>query len=123
MRNEKQVELKVKIGNLEDAAKFFSASVKDRLGVTVRPVRKNEAEKYGLHPQQGVTVAWVDPKGPLGKAGFEVGDIILQVNRHAITSVQDLDTLTSTLGANQGIMILALDHRTGQKASVQVVVR
>jgi len=123
LRNGKQVELKVKIGNLEDATKFFSASVKDRLGVTARPVTKKEAEKYGLRPQQGVAVAWVDPEGPLGRAGFEVGDIILQINRHAITSVQDLDTLTSTLGPRQGIMILAVDHRTGNKASVQVVVR
>ncbi len=123
LRDGKQVEITLKIGNLEDAAKFFSASVKDRLGVTVRPVTKDETEKYGLHPQQGVAVAWVDPKGPLGRAGFEVGDIILQINRHAITSAQDLDTLTSTLGPHQGIMILALDHRTGQKAPVQVVVR
>jgi len=123
LRNGKQVELKVKIGNLQDAAKFFSASVKDRLGITVRPVTKKEAEKYGLHPQQGVAVAWVDPKGPFGRAGFEVGDIILQINRNAITSVQDLDTLASTLGPHQGIMILAIDHRTGEKASVQVVVR
>ncbi len=123
LRNGKQVELEIKIGNLEDATKFFSASVKDRLGVTVRPVTKKEAEKYGLHPQQGVTIVWVDSKGPLGRAGFEVGDIILQINRHAIRSVQDLDTLTSMLGPRQGIMILAIDHRTGQKASVQVVVR
>jgi len=123
LRNGKRIELKVKIRNLEDAMKFFSASVKDRLGVTVRPVTKKEAEKYGMHPQQGVAVAWVDPKGPLGRAGFEVGDIILQINRRAITSVQDLDTFTSTLGPHQGVMILALDHRTGEKASVQVAVR
>jgi serine protease Do len=123
LRDGKQVEITIKIGNLEDAAKFYSASVKDHLGVTARPVTKKEAEKYGLHPQQGVAVAWVDPKGPLGKAGFEVGDIILQINRRAITSVQDLDTLANTLGPHQGIMILALDHRTGEKDSVQVVVR
>jgi serine protease Do len=122
-RDGKQIELTVKIGNMEDATKFFSASVKERLGVTVRPVTKEEMEKYGLNPQQGVAITWVDPEGPLGHAGFEVGDIILQINKRVVTSVQDLDALTSTLGPKQGIMILALDHRTGQKAYVRVTAR
>ena len=122
-RDGKQIELTVKVGNMEDATKFFSASVKERLGATVRPVTKEEMEKYGLKPQQGVAITWVDPQGPLGRAGFEVGDIILQINKRVVTSVQDLDALTSTLGPKQGIMVLALDHRTGQEGYVRVMAR
>ena len=122
-RDGKQIELTVKVGNMEDATKFFSASVKERLGATVRPVTKEEMEKYSLKPQQGVAITWVDPQGPLGRAGFEVGDIILQINKRVVTSVQDLDALTSTLGPKQGIMVLALDHRTGQEGYVRVMAR
>jgi S1-C subfamily serine protease len=35
-----------------------------------------------LGPQQEVVVARIDPKGPLGEAGFEVDDIVLEVNGH-----------------------------------------
>jgi serine protease Do len=122
-RDGKQIELTVKVGNMADAAKFYSSSVKARLGITVGPVTKEEMEKYGLEPQQGVAIMWVDRKGPLGRAGFEVGDIILQVNKRAVTSVQDLDALTNTLGPKQGIMVLALDHRTGEKAYDRVTTR
>jgi serine protease Do len=122
-RDGKRLERKVKIGNLENATKFFSRVVKERLGVTVRPVTKKETQKYALHPQQGVAVAGVDPKGPLGSAGFEVGDIILQINRYAITSMQDLDSIVSATGPHQRIVIFALDHRTGNRAALRVSLR
>jgi len=57
-------------------------SVKERLGVTVRPVTPKEADAYGLDTDEGVAISSVDPKGPLGQAGFEVDDIILGDQRH-----------------------------------------
>jgi serine protease Do len=123
VRNGKQVELKVKIESLSDETKLLSAAVKERLGATVRPVSKKEAEKLGLRPQQGVAVASVDAKGPLGRVGFEVGDIILQINRRVIGGVADFDALVSTLGPRQKIMLLAVDHRTGNKGYLQVTTR
>ncbi len=123
LRNGKKIELTVKIGNMADAAKFYSSSVKALLGITVRPVTTEEREKYGLEPQQGVAIAWVDPEGPLGRVGFQVGDIILQINKRAIGNVEDLDSLASILAPHQGVIILALDHRTGERAYVRVTTR
>ncbi|KAF0120295.1 MAG: protease Do, partial [bacterium] len=60
LRNDKKVKLMVKTGNLEDATKIASSSVKERLGVKVRPVTSREAEKYGLNSQQGVAIVWLD---------------------------------------------------------------
>jgi S1-C subfamily serine protease len=57
------------------------AAVEKHLGVEVRPVTTKEAERYGLDLHQGVTIIHVAPHGALGKAGFEVQDIVLAVDR------------------------------------------
>jgi serine protease Do len=122
LRNGKNVELTVKIGNLEDATKMLSASVKERLGAEFRSVTAQETEKYGLGSQQGVVVVWVDPKGPLGQAGFEVGDIILEINGQPIGDVDSFVGLVSMLKPGQKMALLALDHRSGNSGYVEVVV-
>jgi len=123
LRKGKKEELTVKIGNLEDATKLLSASVKERLGAELRPVTPDEAEKHGLGPQQGVVIAWVDPKGPLGQVGFEVGDVILEINGQPVESVEELSGLISTVKPGQKIAVVALDHRTDNSGHVEVVVR
>jgi len=123
LRKGKKVELTVKIGNLEDAAKLLSASVKERLGGEFRAVTAKEAEKYGLDSGQGVVIVQVDPKGPLGQVGFEVGDIILEINSQPIESMDDFVGLVSTLKPGQTIAVLAIDHRTGNSGYVELVVK
>jgi len=123
LRKGKKVELTVKIGNLEDAAKLLSASVKERLGGEFRSVTAKEAEKYGLDSGQGVVIVQVDPKGPLGQVGFEVGDIILEINSQPIEGMESFVGLVSTLKRGQKIAVLAIDHRTGNSGYVELVVK
>jgi len=121
LRGGKEQEIVVTVGNQEDATKLLSASVKERLGLEVREVSSEEAEKYGLEPQAGVAVASVDPKGPFGQAGFEVDDIILQINNQSIEGVDSFVGMVSTLKPHQKIAVLALDHRSGNRGYVEVV--
>jgi serine protease Do len=123
LRKGEKVELTVKVGNLEDLTKLLSASIKDRLGAEVRFVTSKETEKYGLASQQGVVVTWLDPQGPLGQVGFELGDIILQVNGQPIESMESFVGLVSALKPSQKIAVLALDHRSGNTGYVEVVVQ
>ena len=123
LRNGKREEYTVKIGTLEEATKLLAASVKERLGVEVRPPSSIEVNKYGLNPNQGVVITWEDPKGPLKEAGFEIGDMILAVNNQSIESVEGFVDLVSLLKPKEKIVILALDRQTGNTGTVQVVVR
>ncbi len=123
LRNGKREELTVRIGSLEASTKVLAASVKDRLGVEVRPPTSAEVGKYGLDPNQGVVITWEDPKGPLKEAGFEIGDMILAIDNQPIDSMENFVDLVSLLKPKQKIAILALDHRTGNTGTVQVVVR
>ena len=122
-RSGKKEEYTVKVEPLEEATKLLLASVKERLGVEVRSPRSAEVDKYGLNPNQGVAITWEDPKGPLGEAGFEIGDMILAINNQPIDSVESFVDLVSLLKPKEKIAILALDHRTGNSGTVQVVVR
>jgi len=123
LRKGKKEELAVKIGNLEDATKLLSASIKERLGAEVRSVMAKEKEKYVLDSQHGVVVAWLDKQGPLGQVGFEVGDIILEINGQRVEGMESFIDLVNTLKPRQKIAVLALDHRSGDIGYVQVVVQ
>jgi serine protease Do len=122
-RNGKKEGLTVKIGSLEASTKFLAVAVKDRLGAEVRLPTSAEVQKYGLNPNQGVVIIWLDPKGPLHEAGFEIGDMILAINSEPINSMESFVDLVSILRPKQKISILALDHRTGNTGTLQVVVR
>jgi serine protease Do len=123
LREGKREELTAKIENLEEATKVLAASVKERLGVEVRRPNSLEVNKYGLNQNQGVVITWVERKGALGEAGFEVGDIILAINNQPIESMEVFVNLVSLLQPKQNITILVMDHRTGNTGTVQVTVR
>ena len=123
LRDGKREEYTVKIGNLEEATKILAASVKERLGVEARSPSSIEANKYGLNPNQGIVITWEDPKGPLKEAGFEIGDMILAINNQPIENMEGFVDLVSLLKPKEKIAILALDHRTGNTGTVQVVVK
>ncbi len=123
LREGRKEDLTVRIGNLEEATKLLSVSVKERLGIEVRSPNSLEASKYGLNQNQGVVIIEIDPKSPLKEAGFEKGDIILAIENQPIESMESFVDLVSLLKPKAKISILALDHRTGNTGTVQVVIR
>jgi serine protease Do len=123
LRNGKKEELTVKIGSLEASTKILAAAVKDHLGVEVRSPNSMEVNKYGINPNQGVVITWEDSKGPLKEAGFEVRDMILAINNQPVESMESFVDMVTLLRPKQKISIVALDHRTGNTGTVQVVVR
>jgi len=120
LRNGKKQDLTVKIANLAEAAKFLAANIKERLGAEVRPLTPQEAEKYGLKADTGVAIRWLEFKGPLQKAGFEINDLILGVNDQPVGGVDGFIQLVSALKPHQKIALVALDHRTGNQGMIQV---
>ena len=119
-RDKKKMEFAVKIGNLEDLMKKLASIVKDRLGAEVGPVTSQEAQQYGLPQVMGVVIDWVDPKGPLGKAGFEKGDLILSIDKQPVAGVDAFVNMINSLPAHQKIVLLALDHRTRNTGNVEI---
>ncbi|MGD0231093.1 MAG: trypsin-like peptidase domain-containing protein [Syntrophorhabdales bacterium] len=123
LRQGGKLDFVVKVGNLQEAIKRAAGVIKERLGAEVRAITGKEAEKIGLDPKQGVALSWVDPKGPLGAAGFEVGDMIIDINGQAITGIDTFIELVSSLQPRQRVVLLGVDHATGNLATVPVVLR
>jgi Do/DeqQ family serine protease len=123
LRAHKTYNLTVKIGTLQEAAKAFAQSAERILGAVFRPVTTAEAQKYGLTSKKGVAIMQVEPNGPLGQAGFEKDDIILEINGQGIGDLESFLELASTLKPHQQITFLALDHASGETGQVRVTTR
>lgn len=65
-----------------------------------------------------MVITWLDSKGPLKKAGFEVGDMILAVNKQPVEGVDSFIQLIGALKLNERVFLLALDHRSGEAGTI-----
>lgn len=122
IRNRKKQELKVRIENLQEAISRQVSSIKARLGVDVRPVTSQEAEQYRLGSRQALVITSLYPNSPLAEVGFEVNDMVLEINGRPIDSVEDFESLANALRPEQRVILLGLDHRSGRSGYVQAVV-
>jgi len=119
-RDGKKLEIPLTIGSLDDAKKAVAAELKRRLGVVVRPLTIKEAEGYGLSLPEGVAIQWIDPKGPLGKAGFEVGDVIVALDNNRVQGVDSFNQMMTALPHHQQVVLLAINHKNGQSGYVEI---
>ena len=122
-REGKSQELSVQIGNRESATRLMAVSVKDCLGGELREVTNKEVQKFNLNAGHGLVVTGLAANGSLAKTGFEVGDIILEINGEPIKNVKGFLDMLGSIRSDERITLLALDHRTGQRCYVQLVVQ
>lgn len=121
VRNGARQELSVKIGSQEEQEKVVSGLLKQKYGVVVRAITPKEADKYGLSTQPGVLITEIDQNGPFGSAGFEVNDIILQVEGNPVGSADGLLAILNALKPQHKASVTAIDHNSGQSGTVQVI--
>lgn len=100
----------------------IAASVEDRLGVVIRPLKDQETQRYGLQAGEGVAIESLKQDGALAQAGFEVDDVIAEINTIEVQGVSGFVALAKALAPHQQVLIKAVDHRTGQSGYVQVTI-
>jgi serine protease Do len=84
-----------------------------KFGMTIQPLTSDEAGQIGVPSgTHGVLVTDVDPDGAAASNDIEQGDVIVKVNGHAVTSV---DQLKSALDDNAGKPSLLLVQRKDQQ--------
>src|SRR3990172_8491696 len=62
----------------------------EKLGIRVAPLTPQLARELGVPGDKGVLVVAVSPDGPTAGSGIRRNDVILEVNRQALTSVEQL---------------------------------
>ncbi|MFC1863505.1 PDZ domain-containing protein [Thermodesulfobacteriota bacterium] len=99
-----------------------TSTIKDSLGIEIRPVIPADVERYGLNSLHGVVIVSFHPASPLTRIGFEEKDVVLEVNGKDIKGKDDFLTMLNELKPQQRITIRALDHRTGKIGYVQLII-
>ncbi len=83
-----------------------------KLGLTLQPLTPQIARQFNIEGDaEGMVVTAVDPAGSAGDAGIARGDIILEINRRAVKSSDDVQ---SALESGAGKPVLMLISRRGQ---------
>ena len=99
-------------GNLELAKADRRTEDHGLAGIRVEPVNSRTAQELGVATKmQGVVVTAVAPGSPADQAGVSRGDVIREVNRHTITSLDDYKHVAKTVKA--GDVALLFIERSG----------
>ena len=111
VRDGKSMQLTVKVGQQAESKEAAAGpeKVPAKFGLTVEPVTPKLAQEMGLRDKQGVIVRSVESDSPAAEAGIREGDVIVEVNRHAIQNAADLKHQLD--GHAKGTPVLMLVHR------------
>ncbi|MBN2408292.1 MAG: Do family serine endopeptidase [Candidatus Aminicenantes bacterium] len=89
------------------------ASGKD-LGFTVRELSPSVARRYGLTTQEGLIITQVKRYSEADRKGLTVGDIIIEVNRRRVTTVDELEKIMNQIKSGEAIILLLRREQDGQ---------
>jgi serine protease Do len=93
LRDGVQKQLSVKVGKLSSDATLLAGSpesTKGRWGMQLHELSPQIEEHYGINAEQGVAVVGVEPDSAAAEAGIHQGDVIVEVNRNAVKSIDDV---------------------------------
>ena len=120
LRKGQRLQLTFKVGNLESSTKMYLAVVKEKIGAEVRSLTPEEVAHFGLEAGRGVIITRLEDRGPLKKAGFELGDIILAVDQQPVEGVDGFIQIMEALKPKAKVTLVALDHRSGNVGTVVI---
>jgi len=86
-------------------------STLDKLGLSMRNLTSELAERYGYEEVNGVIVTDVKAGSPAAEKGMRHGDLIVEVDRQNVTSIDDIERITSDL--SPGSIVLFQIKRGG----------
>ncbi len=78
----------------------------EHLGMTVQAITPEIAEHLGLTDPSGVVIAQVESGSPADEAGLQGGDIVIQINRSRISSLEDYRDVMSRVVSSDSVLLL-----------------
>ncbi len=92
-----------------EEAENDNAPAPSKLGVNVRSLSREQADRLGIAANKGVVVTDVKPDSFAEDIGLLPGDVVTQINRQPVNSEDDFRKLTSQLKSGQDVVFLV--HR------------
>lgn len=90
------------------------------LGVLIQDVTHELAESFGMDRPRGALVARVLPDSPADRAGFQVGDVVLEFDGKGVNESSDLPPIVGATRAGQTVPVHVL--RQGQRETLRVTI-
>ncbi len=111
IREGKRKSFKIQIGRLDDPEQVAMrveepSEGAESLGIRAQDLTPELAEELGLEESNGVIVTEVAANGPASEAGIRRGDIIIELDRREIDSVEDLATVLEDSKGKEKILVL-----------------
>ncbi|MDH3444831.1 MAG: DegQ family serine endoprotease [Deltaproteobacteria bacterium] len=106
LRDKKEATLNVAVGELKEEEVVASAPEKGELGLTVQKLTPQIAESLGLDKTDGVVVTAVEPGSAADEGGIRRGDVIVEVDRKAVRSVEDYRKAIDGSRKGRGVLFL-----------------
>jgi serine protease Do len=86
-----------------------------KLGITVRKVTPDMADRLDMEAGKGVIVQDVKPGSFAEDVNLARGDIILQINKQPVNSEEDFSRIESTLKSGQDVVFLVRQRGSGRQ--------
>jgi len=106
LRDRKEILLNVAVGELKEEEIVASVPEKGELGMTVQRLTPQMAESLGLEKAEGVVVTAVEQGGVADEAGIRRGDVIMEVDRKAIKSLDEYKKAVAAVRKVRGVLFL-----------------
>jgi serine protease Do len=113
LRNGGDQTLTVKVGRMPgeraEASRQASGPAEPdqgKWGMALRDMDAQLAQRAGVAPGEGVLVAAVKPDSAAERAGVRAGDVIVEVNRHKVTSVAEAQAEAKKQEAGGSLLLL-----------------
>ncbi len=90
------------------------------LGILIQDVNRKLAESFGMTDPRGAVVLQVVPKSPAAKAGFKVGDVVIEFNNKKIIHSSDLPLAVgqASIGVDARVKLI----REGKTKTLSVMI-
>jgi serine protease Do len=89
-----------------------AAPAPSKLGVNVRSLNQEQAERLGLSGNKGVIITEVKPDSFAEDIGLQPGDVVTQINRQPVNDEDEFRKLTGQLKSGQDVVFLVRRGRT-----------
>ncbi len=86
-----------------------------RAGISVQELNDHHRKLYGIEGGKGLVIVEVDPISPAADVGLEVGDVVLEINKHPVASLMEYRKLIAGFKVNDAVMFLISRLRSGSR--------
>lgn len=109
LRDGKEKEIRVRIAELPSDGSGVESSAKPaqgKWGLQLQDLTPDIARQLGLDTDHGVLIAGVQPGSPADDASIQQGDVILEVNRHPVKSVEEVKKAVDKAKDKNSLLLL-----------------